>query len=139
MKISTKARYGLRALVDLAAYSTGEYISLSSIAERQNVSQGYLGQIFLILVRSKLVEGARGLEGGYILKENVRKMSVGEILSILEGNPILTVKDASSNEFEHFLKDKIWDRIDEKINEVVSSLTLEDIALQYKMMNNIKE
>ena len=83
MKLSTKGRYGLRAMIDLARYSEKEPVSLSSIAERQYLSEGYLEQLVAMLKKAGLVAGIRGAQGGYVLAKDPSDISVGDILRAL--------------------------------------------------------
>ncbi len=71
MKISTKGRYGLKALIDIAMYSNSEVVTLKSISERQSISEGYLEQIFSALRKSGLVIGRKGAQGGYTLSKDI--------------------------------------------------------------------
>ena len=88
MKLSTKGRYGLRALIDLAVYSGQEAVSIQSIAKRQNISDRYLEQLMGKLRRAGLVVSIRGAGGGYRLARPAGEISVGEVLRALEGNQI---------------------------------------------------
>ena len=86
MKLSTKGRYGLRALIDLAQYSEKEAVPISSIAQRQNISESYLEQLFAKLKKAGLVMSIRGAQGGYRLAKPSDTISVGDVLRALEGN-----------------------------------------------------
>ena len=86
MKLSTKGRYGLRALIDLAQNSTEEPVSITSIAERQEISERYLEQLMSKLKKSGIVKSIRGAAGGYILARPMEEISVGDILRALEGS-----------------------------------------------------
>ena len=86
MKISTKSRYGLRAMVDLAVYAEVEQLSLNTIAGRQEVSVNYLEQIFSSLRKAGLVKSVKGAQGGYILADHPDRISVGMVLRVLEGD-----------------------------------------------------
>lgn len=141
MKLSTKGRYGLRSMIDLALNSKGEQVALYSIAERQNISVSYLEQVFSILRKSGLVNSIKGAQGGYILANNPTDITVGEILRALEGS--LSVVDYSKEEavedkksVEYCLRINVWEKINESINNVVDNLTLEDLVEDYKNMNN---
>ncbi|TYQ15763.1 UNVERIFIED_CONTAM: BadM/Rrf2 family transcriptional regulator [Acetivibrio alkalicellulosi] len=139
MKISTKGRYGLRAMVDLAVNSKGEHVSLNSIAERQEISESYMEQVFSLLRKSELVKSIKGPQGGYMLSRNPSNITIGEILRCLEGS--LLVYDDKKEEYskvntvESCLKANVWDKINESINSVVDSITLEDLILEYKKNN----
>ena len=86
MKISTKGRYALRMMVDLAEHQNGEYISLKDIAQRQEVSKKYLEQIVPILNKSGFLKTNRGYQGGYMLSKPPRQYTVGDILRLTEGD-----------------------------------------------------
>lgn len=133
MKISTKGRYGLRAILDLALNSNGEYVSLISIAERQEISKNYLEQVFSALRKSGLIKSVKGSQGGYLLGDSTSKIKVGDILRVLEGD-LSVVKDEENqnNKIEICIKNNVWDRIDEKVNDVVDNLSLGDLIDEYK-------
>ena len=86
MKLSTKGRYGLRALIDLARYSEMEPVSISCIAERQNLSERYLEQLMSLLKKAGLIKSIRGAGGGYVLAKDAGEISVGDVLRALEGS-----------------------------------------------------
>lgn len=140
MKISTKGRYGLRAMVDLAINAQNEHVALSAVAERQNISTNYLEQVFSGLRKAGLVKSVKGAQGGYILSENPANIKVGTILRILEGS--LSVIDGIDTEnidtrsIQYCLKQSVWDKIDESISNVVDSITLEDLVNDYKRLNH---
>ena len=87
MKLSTRAKYGLKALIDLGLYSEKEAVSLQSIAGRQNISVSYLEQLMALLKKAGLVKSVRGAAGGYFLGRPAEEISVGDILRVLEGWP----------------------------------------------------
>ena len=139
MKLSTKGRYGLRAMVDLAVNSQSEHISLNSIAERQNVSENYLEQVFSTLRKAGIVKSVKGAQGGYILSDKPSNITVGTILRALEGNlSIIDDDDEAKNKeqsIEYCIKTNVWEKLNETINSVVDSITLEDLANDYKKLN----
>lgn len=137
MKMSTKGRYGLRAMLDLALSSGGDHVALSTIAERQNISSNYLEQVFSVLRKAGLVKSVKGAQGGYILAESLNRITVGEILRVLEGDLAVAGDDADGdlvNPVEYCLKTQVWDQINASINAVVDAITLEDLLLAYKKM-----
>ncbi|MFZ5987783.1 MAG: RrF2 family transcriptional regulator [Bacillota bacterium] len=142
MRISTKGRYGLRAMLDLAINSHGDHVPLKSIAERQDVSESYMEQVFSALRKAGLVKSVKGPQGGYILAVNPSNITIGDILRVLEGT--LSVVDenneeaARNNDVERCLTEKVWNLINESINGIVDSITLEDLMQEYKKMNNNK-
>lgn len=140
MKISTKGRYGLRAMVDLAVYSGGDHISLKNIAERQNISEGYLEQVFSSLRKAGLINSIKGSQGGYVLAAQPERITVGQILRVLEGN--LSVIDEKSMEemtndrIEDCIRLTVWNEINRSIDCVVDKITLERLVSEYgKMLN----
>lgn len=136
MKISTKGTYGLRAMVDLAIYSNNEYISLKSIAERQEISENYLEQVFATLRKANLVKSVRGSQGGYSLADSASKITVGEILRALEGALNIVNDDTNkSNLIEQSIKSKVWNAVESSINEIVDSILLQDLIDEYKTLN----
>jgi Rrf2 family transcriptional regulator, cysteine metabolism repressor len=141
MKISTKGRYGLRAVVDIAVNSKGEHVSLFTIAQRQNVSENYLEHVFSTLRKANIVQSVKGAQGGYTISGLPSEITVGRILRALEGE--LSVVDkkseellAKSNTIEKCLKVFVWDKIDDAINKVVDSLTIEDLVEDYRFKND---
>lgn len=134
MKISTKGRYGLKALLDIAMYSNSEVVTLKSISDRQNISEGYLEQIFSILRKSGIVKGRKGSQGGYSLSKTTDKITIGEILRALEGD--LTLVDINSvntvDLLEKCINENLWDVINKNINGYFDSITLEDLVNKYK-------
>jgi Rrf2 family protein len=142
MKISTKGRYGLRAMVDLALNSMGDHVSLNSIAERQNISENYLEQVFSVLRKSCLVKSVKGAQGGYSLADSAANISAGKILRALEGNLSVIDEDAEmtasgQGSVQHCINACIWGKVNENINSTVDAITLEDLVTEYRKMNGI--
>ncbi|NLZ46010.1 MAG: Rrf2 family transcriptional regulator [Clostridiales bacterium] len=140
MKISTKGRYALRLMLDLAIHGNGEHIPIKTIAERQGISGKYLEQIITILSRAGYVRSIRGAAGGYKLAYEPSHYTVGMILRLTEGNlaPVACLETD-----ENFCDRKdycptlmVWDRLAEAIDGVVDSITLEDLLDNY---NNISK
>ena len=138
MKISTKGRYGLRAMVDLAVYSAGDHISLKSIAERQNISEGYLEQVFSTLRKAGLINSIKGSQGGYALADMPVNISVGAVLRALEGNLSVidekSMEEKTNDKIEDCIRKKVWSIINASIDDVVDNITLEDLMDEYKKM-----
>ncbi|HWQ72403.1 MAG TPA: Rrf2 family transcriptional regulator [Desulfitobacteriaceae bacterium] len=139
MKISSKGRYGLRSMVDLAACGTEEHVSLGIIAARQNISENYLEQVFSILRKAGLVKSVKGAQGGYILARQPSKIKVGDILRALEGSLDIVDNAEEDNAYpvsiQNCIKANVWDKINESINQVVDTITLQDLANEYQKMN----
>ena len=129
MKISTKGRYGIRALIDLVINSECGSVTLKAISERQEISERYLEQIFSLLRKSGLIIGRKGAQGGYTLSKTPNEITVGEVLRALEGESLLIdINDEDSNDMERFVNKVIWSEINKKINDYFDSITLEYIV-----------
>jgi Rrf2 family protein len=131
MKISTKGRYAIRLMLDLATYNTGEPISIKDIARRQQISEKYLEQIISVLNKAGYVRSIRGAQGGYILKREPKEYTVGMILRLTEGDlaPVSCVGSDSSEceKRASCVTVKIWEQINDAINGVVDNITLADL------------
>ena len=133
MKLSTKGRYGLRAVLDLALHSQDEVVPLSEIALRQNISISYLEQLISKLRRAGIVKSMRGAQGGYLLAKDPNKLSIGEILRALEGNlnPVDCAEAAGSGEIcnaaDQCVTKLVWMRISDSINSAVDSIMLSEL------------
>lgn len=134
MKVSTKGRYGLRALVDLAAYSKEGTIPLSEIAKRQNLSLNYLEQMFGTLRRAGIVKSMKGPSGGYMLARDASEITVEEVLTALEGRFSIVTQNAKGemDEVQMAIQNLVWNPIDEKIRETTASQTIGDLAAAYR-------
>lgn len=132
MKISTKGRYGLKALIDIYIYSSCETVTLKSVSKRQDISEKYLEQIFSSLRKDGIIEGKKGPQGGYFLTRDAKAITVGEILRSLEGKLVLIDNEKENNQLSEYLYENLWDVINKKINEYFDSITLEELANNYK-------
>lgn len=141
MKLSTKGRYGVKAMLDLAINASEGHIALKNIAERQQISEHYLEQLIATLRKSGLVKSIRGAQGGYTLAQHPSQITVGEILRALEGSlaPVDCVIEQEPFDCENAancVTKRIWVKVRDKINEVVDSITLQDLVEDYKKLNN---
>lgn len=140
MKITTKGRYALRLMIDLAMDDTDQYITIKSISERQSVSGKYLEQIISVLSRSGLVKSIRGSQGGYKLSKHAGEYTVGTILRTIEGSlaPVSCMDD-DPNECPRNRKCaalEVWEQLDEAIKNVIDNLTLQDLVERQKTLDN---
>lgn len=135
MRISTKGRYALRLMLDLAVNDTGEFISLKTVSERQDISVKYLEQIVTSLVKIGYLKGLRGSKGGYKLAKNPKEYTVGMILRVTEGSlaPISCLDDDENlcERAEECMTLSFWHKLNNAIKNVVDSVTLEDIINEY--------
>ena len=133
MKISTKGRYGLRALIDLAINIDSENVSIKTISERQNISERYLEQIFSLLRKGGIIVGRKGAQGGYTLGKNPSELTISEILKVLEGeNIFIDINEEEENELENFINKNLWKDINCLISKYFSAIKLEDLVNEYK-------
>ena len=128
MKISTKGRYAVILMLDLATYNTGEPVRLKDIAKRQQISEKYLEQIISLLNKAGFVKSIRGPQGGYMLKSPPERYTVGMILRQTEGSlaPV-SIDDETSFERQSVTA-RIWTRMEGAINEIVDNITLKDLV-----------
>ena len=135
MKISTKGRYGLKAVVDIACNASGSdsCVSLKSIAERQGISENYLEQIVAPLKKARVLHSVRGAGGGYYLAKSPESLTVGEVLRILEGSlaPADCVLDdvasCADSDCASCSTKPVWTNLFDSINQVVDSITIADL------------
>lgn len=130
MMISTKGRYALRVMLDLAQQPVGEYISLKSISQRQAVSMKYMEAIVATLNKAGMVESLRGKKGGYRLTRKPREYTLGEILKLTEGSlaPV-TCLDCENpcQRAESCITRPMWLELDKLIDDYLESKTLADL------------
>ncbi len=131
MKLSTKGRYGVRAMFDIALHHGEGPIPLRSVAERQEISEHYLEQLIANLRKEGLVESVRGAYGGYLLAKKPEEITVGDIIRVLEG-PIAPVdcvldEETGCEDITDCVIKLIWSEMKTSIDEVLDSITLEDL------------
>lgn len=140
MKLSTRGRYGLHAMVDIGAYSKEKQVSLKSIAERLDISENYLEQLMARLKKNNLVTSIRGAQGGYTLAKKAEEITIGEILRALEGS--LAPTDCSCEEqvvrctkYGTCVTKTVWEKIRDSIDKVVDNITLDQLVSDYETVN----
>jgi Rrf2 family cysteine metabolism transcriptional repressor len=140
MRLSTRGRYALRAMIDLALHADEEPVPRSDIAERQEVSAHYIEQLFVKLRRAGFIESVRGPGGGYILAQGADQIKVGDIIRTVEG-PIALVhcvapqKEDTCHRADSCVTHLLWRRLSSKVAEVLDSVTLEDLCNQARELN----
>lgn len=132
MMISTRGRYALRVMIDLAENGNGHYIAMKEVAERQNISLKYMEKIMPVLVAGKLVEGVHGKGGGYRLTRDPADCPVGEILRLTEGSlaPVACVEcgpDTCARSAECRTL-PMWNELNDIINRYLDGVSLADLA-----------
>ena len=138
MKLSTKGRYGIHAMYDLAQFGSETPQPIKSIAERQNIPEAYLEQLIGQLRRSGLVRSVRGAQGGYLLSRSPSEITVGEVLRTLEGE--LAVVDCLMEEDVCHKACScptrvVWKKLRDGLNEIVDGITLQDMLDDYERMS----
>lgn len=131
MMISTRGRYALRVMVDLAEHNDGGYTAMKEVAERQDISLKYLEKILPLLVSAKLIEGVHGKGGGYKLTRSPDKYPIGEILRLTEGSlaPVACL-ECSAEPCERTSDCRtlpMWTKLSSIINDYLDSVTIADL------------
>ncbi|MCQ2226213.1 MAG: RrF2 family transcriptional regulator [Paludibacteraceae bacterium] len=132
MMISTKGRYAIRVMLDLAEHNTSDYIRLKDISARQGISQKYLESITATLSKSGLIDGAHGKGGGYRLKRSPEQYTIGEILRLMEG-PLAPVAclGCEVNTCENKASCRtlpMWEKLYKMVNDFFDDITIADLA-----------
>lgn len=134
--ISTKGRYALRLMVDIAMYSNGEYVNLKDISKREEISIKYLEQVVSLLTKAGLLISLRGNNGGYRLARPIKSYTAGEILRVAEGSlaPIqcLQCEPNMCSRMQSCTTIEFWEGYYDVIKKYVDNITLEDLANQAK-------
>lgn len=137
MKLSTRGRYGLKAIIDLAANSKEGNVVLKNIAERQGISENYLEQLFAVLKKAKIIKSVRGSQGGYYLAHDPENITVGDILRALEGSLAPTDCVSGNCDTRHCgnqelcVSRSVWEKIRDGINNVVDNIPLKELVDDY--------
>ena len=133
MIVSTKGRYALRVMIDLAEHQSEKYVPLKAVAARQEISEKYLENILKVLVQNGFLEGLRGKGGGYRLTRSPDQYTVSEILMLTEGSlaPVscLTPGAAACSRMAGCRTYEMWKGLDQLISNYFGSITLADLAL----------
>jgi Rrf2 family protein len=137
MKLSTKGRYGVKAMVDLAINYGGAPVSIKTISTRQNISEYYLEQLFSPLRKANLITSIRGAQGGYILSREPKDITIAEIMYEVEGPIEISecIESTSCDNVDCCATRLLWEKLKNSIDEVMGSITLQDIVDDY---NNMK-
>lgn len=136
MKLSTKGRYGVKAMVDLALHYGDSPVSIKTISKRQNISEYYLEQLFSPLRKAKLIKSIRGAQGGYVLNSAPKDITVADVMYVLEG-PVEISDCIEGNECyntDYCATRLLWEKIKNSIDEVMESITLQDIVDDYNRL-----
>ena len=140
MQISTKGRYALRLMLDLAVHNTGELVKIKDISARETISEKYLEQIISSLKKAGYVKSLRGAQGGYMLAREPQTYTVGSILRLTEGRmkPVACLEDEPNqcSRAGECVTLHLWKMLDEAIEGVLDKVTLQDLKDWYEQMGN---
>ncbi len=132
MKISTKGRYAVRVMLDLALHNTGECIKVKDIASRQGISEKYLEQIIAVLNRAGYVNSVRGAQGGYRIAKDPSEYTVGMILRLTEGSmaPVACLDEGAPDcdRCDTCETLEVWKELYAAINNVIDNVTIADLV-----------
>lgn len=142
MRLSTTARYSLRAMSDLCAYSNNGPVSVSDIAARQNIPVNYLEQLFGKLKRAGILESVRGAQGGYLLAKRAKEISIADILDAL-GEPFIFGSCQTEKGCENVVTCPtftLWRKVKNSVDEILKTTTLEEIAAEkISLLENLEK
>lgn len=138
MRISTRGRYSLEALLYLALLPEGEYASTRSISEHTGISDGYLEQLFIPLKKAGIIRGIRGAQGGYLPGRAIDTITVGDILRAVEGSlePVACLSSDTCPAEAKCITRHTWDRLYREISECVDSIPLSGLVECYRTMES---
>ncbi len=132
MKMSTKGRYGLRAVIDLALRGREHYVSLAEIADRQDLSLDYLELVFSALKKGGIVKSAAGLKGGYQLSMEPAQLTLYRLLTVLEGELSVTGSSHINTPYQRFVQEQVWTPMDDVLEALLQSITVQDMMDDYR-------
>lgn len=138
MKLSTKGRYGVKAMVDLAMHYGDTPVSIKTISQRQNISEYYLEQLFSPLRKANLIKSIRGAQGGYVLNRAPEDITVADVMNVLEGPVEIAecIEGTDCDNVDFCATRLLWEKIKNSIDEVMKSITLQDIVDDYVRMKD---
>ena len=140
MKLTTKGRYAVMAMADIALFKDKGPVSLMDISIRQNISLAYLEQIFIKLKQEKLVKSIRGAKGGYVLETSPEEIKISNIISAVD-EEIKTLnckkesKKGCNNKFSKCITHNLWDQLDQHINSFFEKVKLQDLVKKSQIDN----
>lgn len=128
MKLSTKSRYAVRCLIDLAIYGKEHSLSIAEIGSREDISQRYLELIFAALKKAGFIISIRGSQGGYQLACPANHITVYDVVKVMESNASIVDKQNEEDPMKRILLQEIWTPIDENLKAYLSNLTIADLT-----------
>ena len=139
MKLTTKSRYAVTAMLDIASHNTGSPISLPEISHRQNISLSYLEQLFSRLKKSGLVDSIKGPGGGYVLSKDANEIVISEVIQAVDEDLETTACNGKSNCHNNHqcISHNLWQDLGTEINNFLSDITLKQVIA--KNNSDVKE
>ncbi len=132
MKLPTRTRYGIRALLELAENYGNSPMNIRKIAHSESISEKYLGQLMTRLNSSSFLRAVRGSQGGYELTRSPDKISLAEVFNALEGTAAITTECLEDNNYCSHARDcvarELWQQVQNTVQETLNSITLQDLA-----------
>jgi Rrf2 family protein len=131
MKISTRGRYGIRLLIDLAEHPHESHVALAGVAERQSISIRYLEQVAVILRRAGFIRSVKGASGGYTLAMPSQDIIIGDVLRVLEGDMLVVdppLPNKQETKLQRCIRLTVFDRLNERIAQVIDRKTLASVV-----------
>jgi Rrf2 family protein len=129
LKISTRGRYGLRLLVDIAEHGSEGPVALATVAKRQNLSEKYLQQVALLLTRGGFLLSVKGSGGGYLLSKDPQAITIYEVLNLLEGNIAFEeVPNGEESAIERTIRVHFYQKLDLEVKNVFENVTLAEVT-----------
>jgi Rrf2 family protein len=140
MRISTKGRYSLEALLYMTLLPEGEFASTRTIAESTDISDGYLEQLFIPLRKARIIQGIRGPQGGYLLGKKPEKITVGDVLRAVEGSlePVDCLNSRICPIQKQCRSQHTWRELYREISSCVDSISLQDLAEAYHTLDQME-
>jgi Rrf2 family protein len=130
MKISTRGRYGIRLLIDLAEHMQEAHVPLASVADRQEISVRYLEQVVIILRRAGFIRSVKGASGGYALARSPQDIIIGDVLRVLEGDMLMVdppLPGVPESKLRRCIRLTVYDRLNERIAGIIDRKTLASV------------
>jgi len=130
MKISSRGRYGVRLLIDLAEHREESHVSLASVAERQGISIRYLEQVAVLLRRAGFIRSVKGASGGYALARDPQEILIGDALRVLEGDMLVVdplLPGQSETRLARCIRQNVYDKLNRIVAEVIDKKTLASV------------
>ena len=138
MRLSTKSRYGTRAVIDVAQHDQNGPVTLNDISARQEISKKYLGQIINQLLAADVLESIRGPRGGYVLGRSAKQIRLGEIIRALDGSlaPVRCVdKPKICSRNKKCVTREVWTQVKESVESVIDKITVADLVVRQEKLD----